>query len=178
MKQCEYCSEILIQRDTESNYYFRKRRFCNKSCSNFHCKNGLHNKKLLKTKTCIRCNTEFNLERNEQGKFKERKVCNDCPTNAPGMANYMTKGQLFASRSWQAARSTIVDHARRLYFSCNDNQCNVNECTYTNHIEVAHKKAVKDFSDDTPILDINHIDNLIGLCPNHHWDYDNRLLNL
>ena len=38
---------------------------------------------------------------------------------------------------------------------------------------MAHIKAVSDFNDDTLISEINDIDNLIALCPNHHWEYDN-----
>ena len=30
----------------------------------------------------------------------------------------------------------------------------------------------------TTIEEINNINNLIGLCPNHHWEYDNGLLEL
>ena len=46
-------------------------------------------------------------------------------------------------------------------------------CNYDKHYEVAHIKAVSDFNDDTLISEINDIDNLIALCPNHHWEYDN-----
>lgn len=41
-------------------------------------------------------------------------------------------------------------------------------CGYNKHIEVAHIKAVSEFSDSTLISEINDINNLIGLCPNHH----------
>ncbi|WP_443081868.1 HNH endonuclease [Terrisporobacter sp.] len=51
-------------------------------------------------------------------------------------------------------------------------------CGYTNHIEIAHIKAVSDFDDNILISEINNPDNLIGLCPNHHWEYDNGLLKI
>lgn len=34
-------------------------------------------------------------------------------------------------------------------------------------------KATSDFDDDVLIKEINNINNLIGLCPNHHWEFDN-----
>lgn len=46
------------------------------------------------------------------------------------------------------------------------------------HVEIAHIRAVADFSDEDLLSEINHPDNLVGLCPNHHWEYDNGLLNL
>lgn len=89
-----------------------------------------------------------------------------------------TKGELFLNRkNWQSARSSIQHHARKVYFDSNPTpKCAI--CGYTNHVEVAHIKAVADFSDDATISDINSISNLVGLCPNHHWEYDNGMLKI
>ncbi|MBD2182823.1 HNH endonuclease [Planktothrix sp. FACHB-1355] len=51
-------------------------------------------------------------------------------------------------------------------------------CGYERYYEVCHRKPIKDFPDDTPISVINDIDNLVALCPNHHWEFDNGLLTL
>ena len=87
-----------------------------------------------------------------------------------------TKGELFEDRkNWQSARSSIQKDARRMYFEHNQNpKCAI--CGYDKHVEVAHIKSVSDFDDNTKISIINSIDNLIGLCPNHHWEYDNGIL--
>lgn len=89
-----------------------------------------------------------------------------------------TKGQLFENRkNWQSARSAIQKEARKIYFEVNHSpKCAI--CGYDKHVEVAHIKAVSEFSDDVTIKEINSIDNLIGLCPNHHWEYDNGILEL
>ena len=89
-----------------------------------------------------------------------------------------TKGELFESRkNWQSARGSIQRLAREIYF---DNtvspQCEI--CGYTHHVEVAHIKPVSSFNETATIREINSIDNLIGLCPNHHWEYDNGILKL
>lgn len=39
---------------------------------------------------------------------------------------------------------------------------------YDKHIEIAHIKSVAEFDDSVTIAEINSIDNLIALCPNHH----------
>ena len=36
---------------------------------------------------------------------------------------------------------------------------------------------MSDFSDDAKISEINDIRNLIALCPNHHWEFDNGKLS-
>lgn len=89
-----------------------------------------------------------------------------------------TKGELFKNRkNWQSARSAIQKSARSIYF---DNtkfpKCKI--CGYTHHVEVAHIKSVSEFSENSTIREINSIDNLIGLCPNHHWEYDNGILKI
>ena len=89
-----------------------------------------------------------------------------------------TKGDLFLERkNWQSARSTIQKIARKTYFeNTKEPKCAI--CGYSNHVEVAHIKAVSDFDDNATIKEINSVDNLIGLCPNHHWEYDHGILKL
>lgn len=83
----------------------------------------------------------------------------------------LTKKELFEHRSgYQNARSAIVKNAKTCFLkSSKPKKCAV--CGYDKHYEIAHIKAVADFDDDT-------LDNLIALCPNHHWEYDNGLLDL
>lgn len=89
-----------------------------------------------------------------------------------------TKKELFSRyQQWQTARSAIQRDARCTYDNSDKpKQCIV--CGYNKHYEVAHIKAVSDFTDDALISEINDIDNLIALCPNHHWEYDNENLDL
>lgn len=92
--------------------------------------------------------------------------------------NKITKGELFSERkNWQSARSSIRKIAENNYKnSGKPYECIV--CGYNKHIEIAHIKAVSDFNDDATIVEINDINNLVGLCPNHHWEFDNNLLDI
>ena len=69
------------------------------------------------------------------------------------------------------ARSALILSGREMV-------CEV--CGYSKHVDACHRKAVAVFSDDTKIREINHIDNLLWLCKNHHWelDHDNGVTNL
>jgi predicted restriction endonuclease len=51
-------------------------------------------------------------------------------------------------------------------------------CGYDKHIQVCHIKSVSSFKDDDLITEINSKNNLVGLCPNHHWEFDHGFLNL
>lgn len=89
-----------------------------------------------------------------------------------------TKGELLNDRkNYQSYRSAIRKIAEDIYKS-SDKPCCCAICGYSNHIEIAHIKAVSDFEDSTTIAEINSIDNLIALCPNHHWEYDHGILKL
>ena len=89
-----------------------------------------------------------------------------------------TKGDLVNKRlNWQSWRGEIQKNARATYQrSSKPNYCIV--CGYDKTYEVAHIKAVSDFDDDVLISEINNINNLIALCPNHHWEFDHGKLDL
>lgn len=89
-----------------------------------------------------------------------------------------TKGELIKRRkNYQSFRSDIRADARIAYEKSDRPKC-CSICGYDKHYEVCHIKAVSDFSDDTPIPEINSISNLIALCPNHHWEFDNGILHI
>ena len=89
----------------------------------------------------------------------------------------VTKGELFSNRkNWQSARTAIRKLADMIFKKSNKpQQCVI--CGYDKHIEIAHIKAVSEFSDDAFISEINDINNLVALCPNHHWEFDNGLFS-
>lgn len=89
-----------------------------------------------------------------------------------------TKEELLSTRkNYQSYRSAIRQYAEKQYKdSGRELKCAV--CGYDKHVEIAHIKAVSDFDGSATIAEINSIDNLIALCPNHHWEYDNGILKL
>ena len=89
-----------------------------------------------------------------------------------------TKRELLNNRkNYQSYRSAIRKHAESIY-KASGKPYYCAKCGYSNHIEIAHIKAVSDFDDSVTIAEINSIDNLIALCPNHHWEYDHGILKL
>lgn len=47
------------------------------------------------------------------------------------------------------------------------------KCGYSLHVELAHIKQISSYSDDTKISEVNAEENVIQLCPNCHWEFDN-----
>jgi hypothetical protein len=66
--------------------------------------------------------------------------------------------------------------ARRMYLAAFPYRCT--RCGYDKHIEVCHKRRLTSFPLETPISVVNSLSNLVGLCPNCHWEFDHGLLQL
>jgi hypothetical protein len=66
--------------------------------------------------------------------------------------------------------------ARRQYLTAFPYRCS--RCGYDKHIEVCHKRPLTSFPLDTPISVVNALGNLVGFCPNCHWEYDHGFLQL
>jgi predicted restriction endonuclease len=90
----------------------------------------------------------------------------------------MTKLELKKIRTgYQSYRSAIRRHAQCIFTSSN-NIKSCAKCGYDRHIEIAHIRPVSSFPDTSIIGEINKIDNLIALCPTHHWEYDHGILKI
>lgn len=100
------------------------------------------------TERCARLNISYS--------FKRKLIKDD------------TKQEIFNRRSsWQSARSAIRRDAAKVYKESNkDYACCI--CGYDSYVEIAHIKSVSSFDSNSSLREINAIENLIALCPNHH----------
>lgn len=200
-KTCLHCGQLFHRRENERLSDFKKKKFCDRSCSASY--NGrMFPRKITISPTggilpCQRCSAPIQLKRAARGGYYKRKYCDSCLKRslsehgttviAKNTKEYqakrinvlsLTKAELFSRRkNWQSARTSIRNHASRIYLvSGGRKQCAI--CGYSLHIEICHRKPVSQFSDHALISEINAFSNLIALCPNHHWELDNGLLLL
>lgn len=152
MVQCSQCGK-------ETN----NPKFCSQTCSALF-NNTLRYAKLEKIISyCKKCNNPC---------AKNRKFCNDCYVVRGAFAEDMTLEQARYKRGSQTNAHTLVR------FRARDFALNVlkwdkcQKCGYDKHIEIAHKKAITEFDDNTLLSEINKEENLMALCPNCHWEYD------
>lgn len=86
-----------------------------------------------------------------------------------------TLADIYYSNSYKSnAWSKVRGQARSIIKKLNITQCQHEHCDYDKHVQVCHRRAISDFPLDTPLSVVNAIDNLIVLCPNHHWEFDNQ----
>lgn len=71
----------------------------------------------------------------------------------------------------------IRGNARRIFMQSDKPKCCA-VCGYDKHFEICHIRDISKFPMDTLISEINALNNLIGLCPNHHWELDHGFLTV
>jgi hypothetical protein len=161
---CKFCgSKIEVGNQKVST--IRRKKFCNKSCAASFNNFGVDRSRPSKM-VCKLCGEPTQTK---------SKICLRC-FHVKHKISFKTKGELFSSRkNWQSAASGIRKDARSIYLKNNlPQECFV--CGYDKHYQVCHKTSVSDFDDTSTIEEINHPDNLVALCPNHHWEFDHGLL--
>lgn len=142
-------------------------KFCSKSCANSH-NNSLKPKRKAKVRICSNCNKPTGYSWKVQRTICD--ICLDLKKAKETKKDYINKAKY-------QVHSIIRSQARVLYQKSNKPKyCLV--CKYNKHYEVCHIKAIKDFDDTDFISEINNLDNLIALCPNHHWEFDKGLISL
>jgi hypothetical protein len=142
-------------------------KFCSHSCS------ATFNNKLktpnYKPKITYLCNC---------GKVTKRKssICQNC-FSIKKIESYGEK--LLSSFSSKYARhkyQNVRHHAHRFAELHNlRTRCKI--CNYE-HTQLCHIKRIGDFDKNTKIKEINSKENIIFLCPTHHWELDNNILKL
>jgi hypothetical protein len=149
---CKCCNKPIPVGEKQKVSEIRKKVFCNSSCSATFNNLQRELKMKNKIKTPKKEKFEFILSLTKQFLIDKHQTYNKY-------------------------RAVIRKHAHYVFNTHHKHQeCKV--CGYDTHVEVCHIKSVSSFSDDTLISEINSIDNLVGLCPNHHWEFDNNIIKL
>lgn len=157
MKNCLFCGKQMCNP-----------KFCNRSCAA-----SFNNKKTPKRKPehkCLDCDTLISAKRARCRKhyliWLKQKEAKDMTLNEA----------IYKKHHRSSAYALIRTRARSISKKLGFNKC-VN-CGYDKHIEIAHIKPISAFTGDILISEINSIKNIIPLCPNCHWEFDNKLLKI
>jgi hypothetical protein len=130
--------------------------YCSRSCAAIsHNKNPNRNTK-KKTKKCKICGELI---------YSSRQKCPICIENFIP-PDYTLKEAIYDQHHRSSAFALVRSRARNVAKQLGLNQCS--HCGYDKHVEIAHIKAIKDFSLNT------HPTNIIALCPNCHWEFDHK----
>lgn len=142
-------------------------KFCSKSCSAIYT-NKAHPKRKTK-KTCIVCGAPVLSYRHNRCEthWKEYKESKHKNKTIGEYRRY--KSVQGKHPSWLHAH--VRGFARSWLRHLTIQPCL--HCGYDKHVELAHIKDVASFSDDVLLSVVNSEENVIPLCPNCHWEFDN-----
>jgi predicted restriction endonuclease len=140
-------------------------KFCSRSCA------AIHNNKTPKRKrsrTCKNdgCNSPI---------LSSRTYCekhNPTVFSVPDVSMAEVRGK----RSYQ--KHSVIRHYARKQYNLSGRPMSCSICGYDKHVHICHIKAISDFQPHDRLDTINHMSNLVALCPNHHWELDNNLLTI
>jgi hypothetical protein len=180
--RCMHCGSIIVVTETTKVTAVRVKKFCDSSCAAKY-----NNHKYPKRKSSAAVPTSIILNCQSCGNQiisgdLRRKYCKACRYYSRRVAfnslGKRTKGSLFSSSAnWQSARSSLRSHACKVFArSKRPKECVV--CRYSIHVNIAHLCPVSAFPETALISEINHISNLVALCPNHHWEFDHSFLKI
>ena len=168
--KCEKCNK-------EHDGSYGSGRFCSSKCARSYS-TSKDNKEETKDSECVKCNKPIKINKRSPHTVK----CQNCIDSEKIIIRIpvdgLSKNELFEKRcNWQSARSGIRKHAERVYLRSDEpKQCVI--CGYDKHYEICHKINVSDFDGNTLINEINSLNNLIALCRNCHWEFDNGILKI
>ncbi len=161
MRKCDCCGE-----KTDNP------RFCSRSCA--AKVTNKENPKRRITRKCTKCDAIIKSHRHtlcsvhfEEWKLRFQQECT--------IGEYRNKLSVRGKHvSWVHAH--IRSFARSWLKKIKDLSCA--NCGYDKHVELAHIKAVSTFPDEAKLSEVNNIKNVIQLCRNCHWEFDNLDRNL
>lgn len=204
--RCKYCDKVLEVPPDKKPSSIKRKTFCDHSCSakfnNLGSDNKGPNPKEKKLE-CGFCGDEFDKPRDSNGNLYKRKYCYECESKARRKSlrkkhrsndkkldenkesdsityklEEKTKAEIYERYDkWRTARSFINKHAHKVVDELGRTK-KCQECDYDKHVELCHIKNVADFDSSAKVKVINDPDNLIYLCRNHHWEFDNDFLEL
>lgn len=157
MNKCKKCQKIT-----------KNPKFCSRSCAiSFNNKLAPKRKPEGRCKTCNKLIT------------KQNTYCTDCTPRCRNLdtmtiGEYRNKNSVRNKhRSWLHAH--IRSLARTKYKKELTGPCE--NCGYTLHVECCHIKPLHSFEDSILVSEVNDKSNILILCRNCHWEFDNGYLS-
>lgn len=136
----------------------------------------LNNQKVCDVKIKKFCNRKCSasyFNKLKPKRIKKEKIKKERKSNSNKSKEYFKQKY----NNWFLSRIPIAKNAKLVYSKSNKpKECKI--CGYNKHIEICHIKPVSEFHDTSTLKEINDINNLVALCRNHHWEFDNGYITI
>lgn len=164
--KCNNCNSFVWKTPGEIRQSKSGRVFCSRSCAAKY-NNKLYPKRELENNCALCCKPIRSAN----------KYCNICYRQKYFLSD-KTLEEASAGRKDNNRYTGVRKNAKVVYTQRYGKNLCCKICGYDKHVEICHIKSISSFTPQTLISVINDVENLICLCPNHHWEFDNGLLGL
>lgn len=157
--RCRYCSRACLAEV--------QKRFIAQPCDNCSTLVYKQRKNFRRSKLHF-CNTQCLLE------YKQIHIKPKTPQQLP---KYITLADIPYKANRANQYDIVRSRARHKYKHLYEKGCQ--HCGFTEHVEVCHRIPITQFLPTAKIDDeVNAPENILILCPNHHWCFDHKKLIL
>ena len=174
---CKNCNKEFEK--TAAEIRKTKNNFCSRSCAASLNNKGRQRNKPVDRK-CKKCNSDFTRHEGHQS----ISFCQECFPRWGDQSNWYKSLTLqeYQNRdsvkdkhpSWRNAN--VRNFCRSWNKDLREMPCK--RCGYPHHVELCHIKAIASFPDNITLGEINSPDNILVLCRNCHWEFDNNMLDI
>ena len=149
-------------------------KFCSRSCS------AKETNKIPKRKLKKQCASCENLIRNHRSSLCEHHYQESIKNRKEYLQNLTLNDYVNRKCIKKLHQSSKYVHIRGFCRSWNKDKSKLpcHACGYSKHVELAHIIPLNRFPLTATIGEVNASTNIIQLCPNCHWEFDNDLLDL
>ena len=157
---CKFCGCDMINKDSRSL-------FCSKSCA------AKYQHKFIRLKDPDREKRKVcGCGKNKTPRHGRCAACRNERARKNRLLRIISNSE---TTRGQSIYSAIRKHSKNIMdFNAVEKVCVL--CGYNKYVEICHIQRIADFPKDTPLSEVNNINNLIYLCPNHHKEFDRGLL--
>lgn len=179
------CVQLAFQRFRRPRAYSDMRE--PHKCEREGCEEQTHNARFCTRRCAVTVNNKVPKRKTKVhicacGNVQRRRECRDCVLQRRSRVRQALDARTLQSfveknaknhPSWKYAevrshcRSTNRHLAKR---------CQV--CGYDKHVELAHVVALHLWPSSATLREVNHENNVLVLCRNHHWEFDHGLIEL
>jgi predicted restriction endonuclease len=167
--------EKILKLRAEGKTYdeIKKEIGCSKSTISYYCSSGQQQKARERNRK-----NRMNICSCGNQKYIISKVCETCMLkNKRDIILNKTILQ-FEKEYYNNNRYFIIRKYARTFLkeSGITKECKI--CKFNHHVEACHIKPISNFPKSALLSQVNSIDNLVYLCPNHHIMFDKGLIKL
>lgn len=175
---CKICGKAIpLDITTQKAGVIRRRKVCSQECYK-ECISKSNKKRSPSVRVELRCPTCSDIFVVIKESRLSQKYCSQrCSKGSSLIESGTQKGDLLERKKCRQYTGVAIRRNAKKVFAETGRPYQCHICSYSIKVGICHIKPVKSFSNTATLGEINHPNNLVALCANHHWELDHDMLD-